>query len=98
MQTAISKPRGNHTHTQNLQKIQTQKRKSNPNTTVKMDIKSQEKRTKEERKKKKSLEINLKIFYNTFNKYGNKNNIAARIITKSITIKANTLYLSETFS
>ena len=59
MQTAISKPRGNHTHTQNLQKIQTQKRKSNPNTTVKMDIKSQEKRTKEERKKKKSLEINL---------------------------------------
>ena len=40
------------TATQKLQQIQTQKRKSNQNTTLKIVIKPQEKRTKEEGKKK----------------------------------------------
>ena len=50
--------------TTNLQQIHTQKRKSNSNPTLKVIIKLQDKRRKEERKKKISTRANLKQLRN----------------------------------
>ena len=65
-QTVISKPHGN--CTLKIYKIHTQKRRSNPNPTVKLVIKSQEKRAEQEGKKK---DLQNQIQNNERN--GNKN-------------------------
>ena len=53
IQTPISKPHGK-PQAKNQQKINTQMRKSNPNTTLKIAIKPQDKRTGEEKRPTKT--------------------------------------------